>query len=210
GVEIDRHGDVTAVGRWHFIAFGEAADVDAHLVGPRPKLGLRIVRGRALRLIGNQKLEHHAASGLGARVRGVDLHALRWLADAACGEHALTLDLDHAGAAIAVGAVARLRRITQMRDVDALALGNLPDGLPFARGDLLAVEEEADRLAVMARAGDFVGRRAVRDAGLAGTGVFAARRTLVVVPVTGGLLSVSISHRSPSTERFFQFIGKIL
>src|SRR6185437_1306302 len=188
----------------------EAARPDVHAVGPGPEFRLRVVGGLALRLIGYQQLEHHLPRGLGALRGRLDLHAVGWLADTACGEHALALNLDHAGAAIAVGAVARLRRIAQMRDVDALALGNLPDGLAFARGDLLAVEEEADRLAVMARAGDFVGRRAVRDAGLAGTGVLAARRTLVVVPVTGGLLSVSISHRSPSTERFFQFIGKIL
>ena len=37
-----------------------------------------------------------------------DLHAGRWRADAARGEHALTFDLDHADAAIAVGAIARL------------------------------------------------------------------------------------------------------
>ena len=44
----------------------------------------------------------------------------RRLADARGGEHALALDLDHAGAAIAVGAVAGLRQPAQMRDLDAV------------------------------------------------------------------------------------------
>ena len=51
------------------------------------------------------------------------------LADAGGGQHPLALDLDHAGAAVAVGAVARLGQPAQMRDVDALALRHLPDGL---------------------------------------------------------------------------------
>ena len=66
------------------------------------------------------------------------------LADAACRQHALAFDLDHAGAAIAVGAVAGLRRVAQMRDVDAFALGDLPDGLAVMRMHLAPVEREGD------------------------------------------------------------------
>ncbi len=64
------------------------------------------------------------------------------LADAARRQHALAFDLDHAGAAIAVGAIAGLGRITQMRNLDAFALGDLPDRLAFMRVDLTAIEHE--------------------------------------------------------------------
>src|SRR5581483_12003874 len=60
--------------------------------------------------------------------------------------HALALDLHHAGAAIAVGAVAGLGRIAQVRNVDAFALGDLPDGLARLRRHLAAVEREFHRL----------------------------------------------------------------
>src|SRR6185437_12893047 len=63
GVEIDRHGDMAAIGRGHFFALGKTGNVDAHFIGPSPELGLRIVRGRAFRLVGDQKLEHHFARG---------------------------------------------------------------------------------------------------------------------------------------------------
>jgi hypothetical protein len=41
----------------------------------------------------------------------------------------LTFDLDHAGATIAVGAIAGLRQPAEMRDVDAFAPSDLPNGL---------------------------------------------------------------------------------
>src|SRR5207302_608721 len=59
-------------------------------------------------------------------------------------QHALAFDLDHAGAAIAVGPVIRLGRIAQMRNFAALAFGDLPDGLAVDGFDLLAVELELD------------------------------------------------------------------
>src|SRR6187551_115944 len=108
GVEIDRHCRVAAVGRRHFLALGEAADVDAHPVGPAPELRLRIMRSRTLGLIRDQQLEDHLPRGLGTVGGRLHFHAFRRLADTAGGEHALAFDLDHAGAAIAVGAIARL------------------------------------------------------------------------------------------------------
>src|SRR6185437_3946739 len=120
GVEIDRHGDVASVGRGHFFALGKTGDVDAHFVGPAPELGLRVMRGRTFRLVGDQKLEHHFARGFGALRDGFDFHAFGRLADTARSQHTLAFDLDHAGAAIAVGAVARLRRITKVRNFGAL------------------------------------------------------------------------------------------
>src|SRR5262249_46234528 len=49
------------------------------------------------------------------------------------------------GAAIAVGTIIRLWRIAEMRDLLALALRHLPDGLTCSGFDLLAVEFELDR-----------------------------------------------------------------
>ena len=129
------------------VALAEAAGADVHAVGPGPEFRLRIVRGLALGLVGDQQLEHHLPRGLGALGGGLHLHAGARLADAACGQHALALDLHHAGAAIAVGAVAGLGRIAQMRDVGAQALGHLPDGLAVERLDFLAVEDEFHRFA---------------------------------------------------------------
>ena len=80
-------------------------------------------------------------------LRGGDhLHAGRGLADAGRREHALALDLDHAGAAVAVGPVAGLGQPAEMRDLDALAPGHLPDGLAGRGLDLAAVEGERDRI----------------------------------------------------------------
>src|SRR5581483_4409527 len=145
GVEIDRHRRMAAVGR-RALVLGEAADRDVHALGPGPELGLRVVRGVALGLVGNQQLEHHLPRRPGAVGGGLHLHAFARRANAARRQHALALDLHHAGAAIAVGAVAGLGRIAQVRDVDAFALGDLPDGLARLRRHLAAVEREFHRL----------------------------------------------------------------
>ena len=80
----------------------------------------------------------------GALGRRLDLQAVRDLALARGGEHALALDLDHAGAAVAVGAVAGLGQPAQMRDLLLVPLGDLPDGLAGLGLDLLAIELEGD------------------------------------------------------------------
>ena len=108
----------------------------------------------AVGLVRDEQFEHHFPRRPGAVRRRLHLHAGRRRADAACGEHALALDLDHAGAAIAVRAVARLGRVAQMRDVGAVALRDLPDGLARARVHFLAVEREGDGVATLAGAGD--------------------------------------------------------
>ena len=58
-----------------------------------------------------------SAAGRSARGESVvDLHARRRLADARGGQHALALDLDHAGPAVAVGPIARRRRVAEVGD----------------------------------------------------------------------------------------------
>src|SRR5262245_46368072 len=121
---------------------GEAAFGDADGLGPIPEFGIRIVRGVARRLVGNQKLHHHLLRGNGAVAFRLHLHADGRRALARGRKHALALDLDHAGAAIAVGAIVGRRRIAEMRNVAALPLCHLPDGLAGSGFDLLAVELE--------------------------------------------------------------------
>src|SRR3546814_10951177 len=83
------------------LAHREAAFGDADVGGPVPELALRVMRGRALRLVGDQQLEHHGARLLGALAGALHHHALARRADAGRGQHALALDLPHAGAAVA-------------------------------------------------------------------------------------------------------------
>ena len=144
GVELHRHRRMAAVGRRRRVA-REAAVRDAERVGPLPEPGSGIVRRRPRGLVPDQQLEHHLARKAGALARGLHLHAWRRLAHAGRGEHALAFDLDHAGAAIAVGAVAGFRQPAEMRDLDALPVGNLPDRLARFGRHLGPVEKEADR-----------------------------------------------------------------
>src|SRR5205085_12691318 len=137
-----------------------------------------------------QKLDHQLARCLGALGAGLDLHAWRRRADAACCQHALALDLDHAGAAIAVRPVARLRRVAQMRNVGAEALRHLPDGLFLARGDLVSVKCERNNFGALPFAGDRINGSRVRNAWFADDDIFAASRSYAIVSVTDLRISV--------------------
>ncbi len=150
GVEIDRHRHVAAVGLRHLdrLALGEAAGLDLLALGDLPQLGIRIVRVRLIRLIGHQQLGHHAARGRGAVGVGLHLHAGRRRADAACRQHALALDLDHADAAVAVRPIAGLRRVAQVRQLDVEPARGAEDGLARADVDLALVDEEGVGLRV--------------------------------------------------------------
>ncbi len=144
GIELHRHRRVAAVG-YRSRMLRKAALPDIEPVGPLPEARVGVVGGCPRRLVADQQLEHHLPREAGALAGGLHLHARGRLAHAGGGEHPLAVDLDHAGAAIAVGAVARLRQPAQMRDLDALAVGDLPDGLARRRFDFGAVEEKADR-----------------------------------------------------------------
>ena len=145
GVELHRHRRMAEiVGLVYPVDRREAALRHRDAVGPAPESGVRIVRGRALGLVGDEELEDELARGRGALARGLDLHARRRPAHAGGGEHALALDLDHAGAAIAVGPVAGRGGVAEVRDVGAVAARHLPDGLARPRLDLAPVEDELD------------------------------------------------------------------
>ena len=114
---------------------------------PLPQLRVVLVGGAARGLVGDQQLHHHPARGRRPLGRGVHDHARTRPALARGGEHPLPLDLDHARAAVAVGPVAGLVRVAEMRDVGAEAMRHLPDRLALVRLDLAAVEGESNRFA---------------------------------------------------------------
>ena len=105
GIHVDGNGRVAAV-RLGGLFCRKTRRLHTLRLGIVPKFGVRIMRGGARRLVGDQKFHHHLAGGPGAVVVAMDDHALAGCADTACGEDALALDLDHAGAAIAIRAVA--------------------------------------------------------------------------------------------------------
>src|SRR3546814_17986743 len=72
------------------LAHREAAFGDADVGGPVPELALRVMRGRALRLVGDQQLEHHGARLLGALAGALHHHALARRADAGRGDRKST------------------------------------------------------------------------------------------------------------------------
>ena len=128
GIEIDRHCRVAAIGGGRALGL-EPALGDADALGPAPQLRARIVGRRTGGLIGDQELEDHPARRRSALGGNVDDHPGAWLADAGGGEHPLAFDLNHAGAAVAVGSIARRGRIAEMRDLDTEPVGDLPDRL---------------------------------------------------------------------------------
>ncbi len=143
GIEIDAHGGMAGVAL-PALGGGEAAFGHFDLFGPVPEFRIRVVRGFARRLIGDQQLHHHLLCSNRARARRFHLHADAGRALARGRQHALALDFHHAGAAIAVGPVVRFRRVAQMRNFAALAFCHLPDGLARIGFDLPAVELELD------------------------------------------------------------------
>ena len=143
GVEVDPHRRVTRVRRDRRAARQPALG-HVHPLGPLPQPRVVLVRDFARRLVGDQHLHHHAARRFRPIGGGAHRHARRGPALARCGEHPLALDLDHARAAVAVGPVAGLVRVAQVRDVGAETMRDLPDRLPVERLDLVAVEGESD------------------------------------------------------------------
>src|SRR5262249_50255610 len=145
GIKLHRHRGMAAVGRRR-LPPREAAALDIERIGPLPEPRLRVVRRRTLGLVADQQLEDELPRRLRSLARGLHLYARRRHPDAGGGEHALALDLDHAGAAIAVGAIARLRQPAQMRDLDPAALRHLPDRLARLCLDFRTIEREANRI----------------------------------------------------------------
>ena len=144
GIEVHAHGRVARVHRRR-TARRKAARRDPGPLGPLPETGVALMGRLPRRLVGEQHLDHHAARASGALGVRPDRHPRARSAQARRRQHALALDLHHAGAAVPVGAVAGRIGVAQMGNVDALTLRDLPDGLVGPGMDVPAVEAERDR-----------------------------------------------------------------
>jgi hypothetical protein len=137
-------GGLVTVGELRLEAVAAA---DAHRRRPLPERRLIVGALFARPHVAREQLEHHAARLHGALGLRLHVHAGRRLADARRGQHALTLDLDHASAAVAVDAIARQVHMAQMRNLRAFALRHFPDRFAGIGGNSFAVEREFDFVA---------------------------------------------------------------
>src|SRR6266702_3563432 len=212
GVEIDRHRRVRTIRLRRFTAW-KTARRDLKAGRDLPQFGIRIVRQLAYRLIGEQKLGDHSSRRLGAIGLRAHLHARRGHPNAACRQHPLAFDLDHADAAIAVGPIAWLGQIAQMRQLDAEPARSVENRLALANIDLAIVDRESlgDGFGSRIRRADHW--RLMGDMHAALALDRAAGGAFLVVPVTARLLLVVIVHGAdlalPMSQRFGQFIRKI-
>ena len=142
GVQIDPHRHVTVIEERHAVALDlrEAAFGDAVGFGHVPEMGGGVVG--LFRLVGSQQFDHELAGFLGPFAVGRDDHAVRHRSDAGGDQRPLSFDFDHAGTAIAIGPVAGVGLVAEMRDHEAAAMGGFPDGPAFGDGDAVAVQRE--------------------------------------------------------------------
>ena len=111
-------------------------------VGPVVELGVERV-GR-LRHVGQQQLEHHLLAATARALSVVTSMPSVGIAAAGRRQHALALDLDHAGAAVAVGPHAVL--VAEVRDLDAVRASAVSMIVSSARpSTVAAVQRELDR-----------------------------------------------------------------
>ena len=150
GVQVDVHGGVRPVPlrrarRPRRQGPARHRRVEAELLDRRPEMAGAIRRAGPIRLVGQQQLHHaFARDARAGRAGAFHDHARRRLAHAAGGQRPLALDLDHAGAAVAVGAIARGVLQAQVGDALAGALRDLPQRLARARGDGSPVERQLE------------------------------------------------------------------
>src|SRR5581483_10331956 len=182
----------------------------ADLFGPVPEFRFLIVGGLACRLVGNQKLHHHLLRGDGAVACGLHLHADARRPLARRRKNALALDLDHAGAAIAVGPIIRLRRITQMRNFAALTFGNLPDRFAGTGLDLPTIELERDGLRSAPLPSDRADGFAMGDGHAAIRLVLAAGCAFGVVAITLWRRFFVVAHAKTSSKTALGLLGSFL
>ncbi len=102
------------------------------------------MRGVARWLVGNQQFHHHLANGIGAVAVTGDNHAFGRGANTGCGKDAFTLNLDHAGAAVAICTIVIGVLVTQMRNIGAMAGRSLPYGFTADCLNLFAIKGEGD------------------------------------------------------------------
>src|SRR5207249_192748 len=134
GVEIDGHRRVRDISGG-LRARGEARRDDAEKALPLCELRVELVD--ALGDVGHEHLDHDLLRVHGTLRYARHLHPRGGCAAAGRGEYALALDLDHAGAAVAFGS--DVRHVTQVRNVDAMALRRFDYSLARNGGDIKAI-----------------------------------------------------------------------
>ena len=102
------------------------------------------MRHLLLWLICDQHFHNHPARLLGAVRTGMNDHAFSYGTDAGGHQRPFPFDLDHTGAAIAVGSVSWLVAVTQMGNDKALAFGDVPNRLSSRGRHLCAIKGECD------------------------------------------------------------------
>ena len=139
GVEIDGHRRMRKVSA-RLPPPREPRLADTKPSSPLREFGIGLVD--ALRHIGDQHFDDQLLRMNGTRGGARHLHPRRRSPTARWRQHSLAFDLDHARAAIAVGA--HTGRVTQMRNLDPVTLRRFDDRFASARGDRRAVQLELD------------------------------------------------------------------
>src|SRR5699024_6518408 len=113
----------------------------------RPVTESRIVNISGIRGVTFQQLQHHFLSMSGTLVLAADLHVSCWCPTTGGCQHSLAFDFDHAGTAIAVGTQSDLVfLVTQMRNIDAVAAGRLPNSIRWQGFDLPTFERKGNEV----------------------------------------------------------------
>ena len=125
--------------------FWIAAGINTDGLAPCPEFRGRIRPVMAGRHVSRQQFEHHGARLFDPLAGTVDDHAFGRLADTGRRKRTLALHLADASAAIAIGAIAGLIEMAQMRDHCAFAFGDIPNGFINRSRHLAAIKNKLDR-----------------------------------------------------------------
>ena len=147
-IKVDPHRDMAIVQQRNAVPLQLGKTAALHPAQGRHVAHVaRLVMGHILRgLVCQQQFHHHLAGILGARIVGGHHHAIGRLTDAGRRQHALTLNLNHTGAAVAVGAIAGGGFVAQMRDFKTPTIGHFPNGHASLCLNGLPIKRECDPL----------------------------------------------------------------
>ena len=127
-----------------FFQFRHPAFADTVQLGHFPQMRGFIMRHIPLGLIGQQHFHDHFTRGFSSGGIRAHHHALLRFPNAGCGQSAFAFDLDHTGAAVAIGPVPGRWLMAQMRDHQTAAIGNFPNGHTAFGFDLFSVERKTN------------------------------------------------------------------
>ena len=146
GIQVYAHRHMAVIQQRNavFFQFRHTAFANTVQLGHIPQMRGFIMRHITLGLIRQQHFNHNFARIFGAGSISFHHHALLRFTNAGCGQSALAFDLDHTGAAVAIGPVSGRRLMAQMRDHQTAAIGNFPNGHTALGFDLLSIERKTN------------------------------------------------------------------